>query len=114
MAHDEALVWPVRILLLRRQGGVEHDCGERACHQSSKSSETAWSDKEFLFSHIEDTQMFQESQPYHSVLMTKGQRFEIYMQAFRVIDKAHFLEQAKLLYLAMPKKSEAGWDTVDV
>jgi hypothetical protein len=43
-----------------------------------------WSANKFLFSHIEDTQMFQESQPYHTKLLTKGQRFEIYMQAFRV------------------------------
>jgi hypothetical protein len=57
--------------------------------------------------------MFQESQPYHLTQMTKGQRFEIYMQAFRVIDTVNFLQEAKLLYLAMPKKSEAGWDTVE-
>jgi hypothetical protein len=34
------------------------------------------------------------------------------MQAFRVIDKAMFLQEAKVLYLAMDKKSEAGWDSV--
>ena len=56
--------------------------------------------------------MFTEALPYHSTVMNKGERFEIYMQAFRVIDKENFLEQAKLLYLAMPNKSEAGWDTV--
>jgi hypothetical protein len=72
-----------------------------------------WSDKEFRFSHIEDTQMFPESLPYHSTIMTKGHRFEIYMQAFRVIDEVHFLQEAELLYLAMPKKSEAGWETVE-
>jgi hypothetical protein len=71
-----------------------------------------WSTKQFLFSHIEDTRMFQEAQPYHSKLLSKGQRFEIYMQAFRVIDKAMSLQDAKVLYLAMDKKSEAGWDSV--
>jgi hypothetical protein len=56
--------------------------------------------------------MFQEAQPYHSKLLNKGQRFEIYLQAFRVIDKANFLQEAKVLYLAMDKKSEAGWNSV--
>ena len=45
--------------------------------------------------------------------MTKGQRFEIYMQAFRVIDKVNFLQGAKVLYLALDKKSAPGWDTVE-
>ena len=45
--------------------------------------------------------------------MTKGQRFEIYMQAFRVIDKVNFLQEAKVLYLALDKKSATGWDTVE-
>jgi hypothetical protein len=71
-----------------------------------------WSDKEFLWDHIEITSMFPEALPYHSTIMTKGHRFEIYMQAFRVINKETFLEQAELLYSAMPKKSEAGWETV--
>ena len=35
------------------------------------------------------------------------------MQAFRVIDKATFLQEAKVLYLAMDKKSEAGWNSVE-
>jgi hypothetical protein len=63
--------------------------------------QTLWSTKQFLFSHIEDTRMFQEAQPYDSKQLSKGQRFEIYMQAFRVIDKAKFLQQAKVMYLAM-------------
>jgi hypothetical protein len=42
-----------------------------------------WSDGQFLFSHIENTLMFQESQPYHPKLLLKlGKRFEIYLQAF--------------------------------
>jgi hypothetical protein len=58
--------------------------------------------------------MFQESQPYHTKLLTKGQRFEIYMQAFRVIDKEIFLQEAKVLYyLALDKKSTTGWDSVE-
>ena len=57
---------------------------ERGLVISLAKVQQLWSDKGFRFSHIEDTQMFQESQPYHSALMTKGQRFEIYMQAFRV------------------------------
>jgi hypothetical protein len=71
------------------------------------------STEQFIFSHIENKLMFQESQPYHSQKLKLRKRFEIYMQAFRVIDKANFLkEEAKLLYLAMDKKSEAGWDSV--
>jgi hypothetical protein len=51
-----------------------------------------WSDGQFLFSHIENKLMFQESQPYHSQQLNFGMRFEIYLQAFRVaIDKANFL-----------------------
>ena len=57
--------------------------------------------------------MVQEAQPYHPKRLNLGQRFEIYMQAFRVIDKENFIEQARKLYLAMPNKSEAGWDTVE-
>jgi hypothetical protein len=68
---------------------------ERGLVISLAKVQRLWSDKEFLFSHIEDTQMFQESLPYHSTLMTKGQRFEIYMQAFRVIDKVNFLQEAR-------------------
>ena len=71
-----------------------------------------WSDGQFLFSHIENKLMFQESQPYHSQKLKLGKRFEIYLQAFRVIDKAIFLQEAKMLYLAMDKKSEAGWTSV--
>jgi hypothetical protein len=37
---------------------------------------------------------------------------EIYLQALRVIDKASFLREAKLLYLALDKKSKTGWDSV--
>jgi hypothetical protein len=48
--------------------------------------------------------MFQEAQPYHPKRLNLGQRFEIYMQAFRVIDMEHFLQEAQLLYLAMGKK----------
>jgi hypothetical protein len=29
-----------------------------------------------------------------------------------VIDKANFLQEAKLLYLALDKKSKTGWDSV--
>jgi hypothetical protein len=73
-----------------------------------------WSDGQFLFSHIENKLMFQESQPYHSQQLNFGMRFEIYLQAFRVaIDKANFLQEAKVLYLAMDKKSEAGWNSVE-
>jgi hypothetical protein len=36
-----------------------------------------WFDGQLLFSHIEDTRMFQEAQPYHPKLLNKGQRFEI-------------------------------------
>jgi hypothetical protein len=73
-----------------------------------------WSDGQFLFSHIENKLMFQESQPYHSQQLNLGMRFEIYLQAFRVIDKANFLQEAKaVLYLAMKKKNEAGWNSVE-
>jgi hypothetical protein len=71
-----------------------------------------WFDEAFLWDHLEIPSMFTEALPYHSTVKNKGERFEIYMQAFRVIDKENFLEQANLLYLAMPNKSEAGWDTV--
>jgi hypothetical protein len=66
-----------------------------------------WSDGQFLISHIENKLIFQESQPYHSQQLNLGMRFEIYLQAFRVIDKAIFLQEA------MDKKSEAGWNSVE-
>jgi hypothetical protein len=56
--------------------------------------------------------MFQEPQPYHSKQLNLGKRFGIYLQAFRVIDKANFLQEAKVLHLAMDKKNEAGWNSV--
>jgi hypothetical protein len=34
-----------------------------------------WFDNKFLFEHIEDTLMFQESQPYHSKQLNLGKRF---------------------------------------
>jgi hypothetical protein len=33
-----------------------------------------WSDGQFHFSHIEDTRMFQEAQPYHSKALLNSQR----------------------------------------
>jgi hypothetical protein len=53
------------------------------------------------FEHIEDTKRFQESLPYHPETMSKGKRFEIYLQALRVIDKEIFLREAELLYIAL-------------
>jgi hypothetical protein len=41
-----------------------------------------WSAEKFLFSHIENKLMFQESQPYHSQKLKFGMNFEIYLQAF--------------------------------
>ena len=72
-----------------------------------------WSAEAFHWDHLAITSMFTEALPYHSTVKYKGERFEIYMQAFRVIDKENFIEQARKLYLAMPNKSEAGWDTVE-
>jgi hypothetical protein len=71
-----------------------------------------WSDNKFIFEHIEDTRMFQEPQPYHSKQLNEGNRFAVYLQAFRVIDKENFLQGAELLYLALDKKSNTGWDSV--
>ena len=72
-----------------------------------------WSAEKFLFGHIENKLVFRESQPYHSQKLKLRKRFEIYMQAFRVIPKTNFLQEAKVLYLAMDKKSEAGWNSVE-
>jgi hypothetical protein len=56
-----------------------------------------WSGGQFRFAHIVETQMFQEAQPYHPKQLNLGQRFEIYMQAFRVINMKNFLQEAELL-----------------
>ena len=39
--------------------------------------QTLWSANNFIFGHIKDTLMFQESQPYHAKQLNKGKRFEI-------------------------------------
>jgi hypothetical protein len=71
-----------------------------------------WFNNKFSFEHIKDTKRFQESLPYHPKTLSKGKRFEIYLQAFCVIDKAKFLPEAKLLYLALDKKSKHSWDSM--
>ena len=67
-----------------------------------------WSAGQFRFTHIENKLMFQEAQPYHSKQLNLGQRFEIYMQAFRVINMENFLQEAELLYLAMGKNTSGS------
>ena len=61
---------------------------ERGLVISLAKVQRLWSDEAFLWDHLEITSMFPEALPYHSTLKNKGQRFEIYMQAFRVIVKA--------------------------
>jgi hypothetical protein len=56
-----------------------------------------WSAEAFLWDHLDNTSMFTEALPYHSTVKNKGEGFEIYMQAFRVIDKENFIEQARKL-----------------
>jgi hypothetical protein len=70
-----------------------------------------WSTEQFLFSHIENKLMFQESQPCDSQQLKLGKRFEIYLQAsFRVIDKAIFHKEAKALHLDLCLKKKRSPD----
>ena len=81
---------------------------ERGLVISLAKVQRLWSAKAFHWDHLAITSMFTEALPYHSTVKNKGERFEIYMQAFRVIDKETFLQEAKVLSVLSHGQGERG------